>query len=469
MKFSSLIFTASVFTSAVSAFAPSKKLSRSAAGSVATTTTTKGVSSAKSHRRSTAVSAFGAAAGSTINVADETAQRDVYGMENWAMQCGVQKANGVEIWSGDGNDWQMITNENIAAGTPVLFVPAGMVLSSNAVEQEFGGQLEAAENALVQMEQGLGQRLPLFRLMIKILAEYEKGEESPYYPWLNSLPRQFFNGVAMTDACFDCLPPYAAMLAMNERNAYSRFVNAIRQGYVPLQDSTMNNDAVVKWAYNVALTRFTEVWQPVRQKLIAPMADLFNHGADPNVEITFDNEGNCMVNSITDIPAGSALTISLGNPTNPTPLFAKYGFLPNDCATVFCKAIHLEPQIEELGYNFNDLVIQTQSGEIAPQVWDIFLYKILQDNDPNAAEQFFVACKTNDEESKQGAHAQYFPYTLDALKQHVGSILHDVEQLTNKAQSYDLRTHPRVPVIVAHNTLVRDTFLQTRNLLENMG
>ena len=131
-------------------------------------------------------------------MADETAQRAVYGMENWALQCGVQKAGGVEIWSGDGMDWQMITNENIAAGTPVFFVPAGMVLSSNAVEQEFGGQLEAAENALVQMEQGLAQRLPLFRLMVKILAEYEKGEESPFYPWLNSLPRQFFNGVAMT-------------------------------------------------------------------------------------------------------------------------------------------------------------------------------------------------------------------------------------------------------------------------------
>jgi len=256
---------------------------------------------------------------------------------------------------------------------------------------------------------------------------------------------------------------------MNERNAYSRFVNAIRQGYVPLRESTMNDDAVVRWAYNVALTRFTEVWQPVRQKLIAPVADLFNHAADPNVEITFDAEGNCLVNSIVNIPTGSALTVSLGNPTNPTPLFAKYGFLPNDCATVFCKAVHLQSQIEELGYDFNDLVIQTQTGEIAPKVWDIFLYKLLQDNDQDAAGSFYVACQTNDEVSKGEAHQQYFPYTLEALKHHVGSILYDVERLTEKARSYDLATHPRVPVIVAHNNLVRDTFLQTRNLLENMG
>ena len=64
------------------------------------------------------------------------------------------------------------------------------------------------------------------------------------------------------------------MLSTNERNAYSRFVNAIRKGYMPLQPTTINDDAIVKWAYNVALTRFTEVWQPSRQKLIAPMADL---------------------------------------------------------------------------------------------------------------------------------------------------------------------------------------------------
>jgi len=259
------------------------------------------------------------------------------------------------------------------------------------------------------------------------------------------------------------------VLATNERNAYSRFVNAIRKGFMPLQPNTINDDKVVKWAYNVALTRFTEVWQPSRQKLIAPMADMINHSANPNVKISFDGNGNCSVDALVDIPAGSPLSISLGNPTNPTPIFAKYGFLPNDCATIFCKAMHLQPQIEELGYDFVDLLFQTQSGEIAPKVWDIFLLKILQDNDPDSANNFYVACKTNDEGSKQQFHQQYFEYTLQALKDHVDGILGDVDQLTMKAQSYDLNTHPRVPVIVAHNNLVRDTFYQTRALLENMG
>ena len=61
---------------------------------------------------------------------------------------------------------------------------------------------------------------------------------------------------------------------MNERNAYSRFVNAVRKGFVPLSQNTINDDRVVKWAYNVALTRFHEVWEPTRQKFIAPMADM---------------------------------------------------------------------------------------------------------------------------------------------------------------------------------------------------
>lgn len=33
--------------------------------------------------------------------------------------------------------------------------------------------------------------------------------------------------------------------------------------------------------------------------------------------------------------------------------------------------MHLDPQIQELGYEFRDLLIQTESGEIAPKVSDI--------------------------------------------------------------------------------------------------
>lgn len=125
----------------------------------------------------------------------ETAQRDVYSMQNWATQCGAQTLSGFELTTQDGEDWSVVTSQSIPSGTPVLFIPAQMVLSSS--DAEFGGNLVSAENALKQYD-GDTARIPLFRLMVKILLEYEQGAQSPFFPWLNSLPRRFFNGVAMT-------------------------------------------------------------------------------------------------------------------------------------------------------------------------------------------------------------------------------------------------------------------------------
>jgi hypothetical protein len=187
------------------------------------------------------------------------------------------------------------------------------------------------------------------------------------------------------------------------------------------------------------------------------------------VVITFDRDGNFMATAVHNVEAGSQLTISLGDPSNPTPLFAKYGFLYNDTPTIFCKAMHLQGEIEELGYDFKDLLFSTQTGDISPKVWDIFLYRVLRENDQNAAGQFYTACKTNDEGTKQGFHGQYFPYTLQALKTHVETILYDIDNLSNKAQSYNPQTHPRVPVILAHNNLVRDTFGRVQQQLNAMG
>jgi len=244
---------------------------------------------------------------------------------------------------------------------------------------------------------------------------------------------------------------------------------ALRQGYVPLSQETISNKEVVKWAYNVAMTRYHECFLSERTKVIAPMVDMINHSSQPNCEIQVDYEGNVNVVALYDIQAGETLSISLGDPTNPTPIFAQYGFLPNDCSTIFCKAMHLEPQIKELGYDFTELLIQRETGEIAPKVWDIFLYEILQQNDPNAANQFYQAVQNNDEATKEQYNAEYFPYTLQALKDHVYMIQRDCKTLTYQAQTYDINTHPRVPVIVAHNELVSATFAMTDQLLEQMG
>ena len=135
--------------------------------------------------------------GGLVDVTNELAQRDVYSMEEWATQYGTQKADGVELYTADGSDYQLITQSPISAGQTALYVPSDIVLNSVLIQQELGSGLQQAEEVLCQIE-STAQRLPLFRLMAKVLVEYEKGQDSMFYPWLNSLPRQFYNGVAMT-------------------------------------------------------------------------------------------------------------------------------------------------------------------------------------------------------------------------------------------------------------------------------
>lgn len=81
----------------------------------------------------------------------------------------------------------------------------------------------------------------------------------------------------MTDACFDCLPPYVSWLSQKERNNYTKFLNALRKGYSPLSQQTIDNDQLIKWAYNVALTRH-QVVIAGKEKKITPLADMVRDG-----------------------------------------------------------------------------------------------------------------------------------------------------------------------------------------------
>ena len=196
MKFGSFLFASSLF--AVTAFqtsVPVSHLKKNEADSVSFR------SKASFPASSSSTQLLASVMGNAVDISP-MAQRDVYTMQDWARQCGVQTADGVEVASSDGQDWTLVAKQDISAGSPVLYVPAQMVLSSSAAEDEFGGNLEAAENALANMDKEAAQRLPLFKLMVKILVEYEKGSDSPFFPWLNSLPRQFYNGVAMTGAFY---------------------------------------------------------------------------------------------------------------------------------------------------------------------------------------------------------------------------------------------------------------------------
>ena len=198
------------------------------------------------------------------------------------------------------------------------------------------------------------------------------------------------------------------------------------------------------------------------------MADFFNHGAETEVDYQFDNEGNLVVYTTRDIPAGSPLRLSLGDPTNPSPLFATYGFLDDSSPATFCKIMDKEEEMNELNLKKSDLLFFKDTGDVKTEVWDLVLYSILKEEDSNAAQTFFQAVMTGDEGTKNQYHQHYFPYTLKSLREHVDGTLQSLDELSAQARNKDLATHPRIPMILKHNDFVKKTFIQVKSNLDNM-
>lgn len=395
-----------------------------------------------------------------INLSSST-ERDVYTMVDWASQYGVQQYPGLGVYTEDGKDYYAATESDIPAGASVVCVPSELVISSSKVAEEFGGSLYDAEQRLIRG--GLEAKIPLFRLYIKILYELQLGQDSVYYTYFNSLPRSYNTGASMTFACFDCLPPYAAWLALQERQTSVNFQKAAK--LCPINEEITENICALKWAYNVALTRSVE-WYG--ERMIAPMADIFNHGLETEVEVGFDEQGNCIATAITDVAAGSPLRMSYGDSRNPSPLFASYGFLDESAPATFCKLMDTKIEMEELGYTYSDLLFYKDTGEISPEVYDTVLYSILKKNDLDQANAFYQAVVGGDEDTKAQYHGSYWEYTKDELRRHVDGTLKDLSKWSAKAQSYDLNTHPRVPLILHHNEFVKQTFWNVKAYLDTM-
>lgn len=395
-------------------------------------------------------------------------QRDVYSMSDWASSRGVQQADGVQLASYDGQDYFLMTQADVPAGSCVMYVPSDLVFTSSKAIQEFGQSLSACEDQLVAG--GVGDKVPLFRIFFKILAEYEKGDQSPWYPWLNSLPRLYNNGASMTYDCFDCLPPYAAYCAFADRRNFVNFQKAVRPlggaSAAPFRPDVVDDGEVLKWAYSAAVTRSVEA--PSGERFLAPMCDMFNHGADPEVEVTFDpSTGDCYAYSTVDVPAGSPLRVCYSDPRDPTPLFANYGFLDDSSPGTFCKLMSMLTEMQELGYGFSDLLFY-KSGDISPEVYDLVLYHVLKKSDPSLAQGYYQAVMSGDEATKSEYQNSYWQYTKEELQSHVNGLLMDLDKWSNLASTYDLNTHPRVPMILQHNAFVKETFLQVKANLDNM-
>ena len=77
-----------------------------------------------------------------------------------------------------------------------------------------------------------------------------------------------------------------------------------------------------------------------------------------------------------DVPAGSPLRMSYGDPTNPSVFLATYGFLDETSPSSFCKLMNLEQEMNDLGVDFNRMLFYKDTGDISEEVWDVLLYRV---------------------------------------------------------------------------------------------
>jgi len=403
----------------------------------------------------------------TINV-DEGASRDIASFEQWASYGGIQRADGVELVAQEVDntgflDVSAVTTNPIPVSSPAVYVPAEMILSANGAMQEFRGQLGEVEDLL--RANGYGGELRQYYLMLKILAEVEKGQDSPWFQYLNSLPRYFSNGASMTIFCYSVVPPLVSRLCKNER-ARLKNLSLGKRGIPFLGNEIKEEESFWKWAYQVVYTRGFETNNGSGDFCIAPMADIFNHATESNIELVYDDYGNCYAQTTRDVPANSPLCMSYGDPTNPSFLLSRYGFLDQSSPATFCKILppHVSEEMKNLGYSHSNMLFYKDTGDVSEPVWDIMLYMALGETDPAMQQQFYHAHTQADYATKQSIHEQYYSLTAAKLANHIDTFLADLEELQTKAEyGGNPMEHPRLPLIMRHNEFVRNTFLSVRS------
>ncbi len=206
-----------------------------------------------------------------INI-DEEAPRDIPSMEQWSYEMGAQRTDSFTLTSDDGGfDVYAMTTTDLPTGSPILTIPEHMILSSNKAMAELRTEgMSEAEKIIksVNAESEFRQ----YYLMLKLLVEYEKGMESPWYQWLNSLPRYYTNAASMTPFCCLCLPSLMRKLTVQERGYLQRLgVSSIK--LVPyLNEDTKYDVDLCTWVYQIVYTRSFE--SADGDLKIVPLADV---------------------------------------------------------------------------------------------------------------------------------------------------------------------------------------------------
>ena len=127
--------------------------------------------------------------------------------------------------------------------------------------------------------------------------------------------------------------------------------------------------------------------------------------------------------------------------------------------------IQSSSELKDIGLDFSRMLFWKDTGDVSDEVFDVLLYTELN-GDRAAQQQFYNACVNGDAQTKAAFHAQYQGDVYATLKEHVDTFLEDIDDLSYKASMKNLDTHPRIPLILAHNQFVKETFWKVKEKID---
>ena len=167
---------------------------------------------------------------------------------------------------------------------------------------------------------------------------------------------------------------------------------------------------------------------------------------------------------------GDNTSCVFSDPTNPSQILAKYGFLDETSQSTYCKWIAEEPSSELVNLGYPSRMLFYGDGGISPEVWDVLLYQELGLVGYNEQQAFYQAHVNGDEATKASYHQQYFPQTFNALQSHLSYLLGELDELaTWQSTKMDTTRHPRLPLIMQHNNYVQGILQLVQQNLYSMS
>ncbi len=427
-------------------------------------------------------------------------------LSEWSRGCDVVLADGVELTEDLLGDWSLTTTKSIQRGSSIMTVPGEVILTSGITGDSYAPYYSETDmkNVKAWMEselesgpQAKQDYLPEYMLVYKLLREVYMGENSRWYPWLQSLPTTFSTGLYLDEvernhvermtgdyikiqrsqyqACLDLFQKF-----VSSQESQSLIPTEFLQWMLSLQQDGSSEDVsfdkLVQWAYSIV---FTRSWRsPDRtQAQIVPLGDLANHDSQfANLKPGFRQTDGAfqffVTNNINVVgPSSPKLYLSYGLTYAPARFLVIFGFCDVTAAYIDANLDFLQPNDDgewPTILDHSQLVASTLNGALSEDVWIAFLYKVLQKSKPDLLPQIKNVFDNSEKRGNKLVEELLEKYEFDVgmeIQAYYQRLL-ETDFMPIEVTEKDLVEHPNLSMIVNYNLFIRETYL---NILEHVN